>query len=146
MKLSTLCMLIALNLTVIGCSLYQSEGREFLEEQAFDFALQGASFQATQKQGRCAEVAGLTLDFVQEHWQFKENLPNAGISMWQLTDTEEQSGILLLLQSSDKLDIVCEQLYDNPDHFHQQFERDLELSIEVMLRFEQSSSSALNNR
>lgn len=42
--------------SLCGCSAYQSEGREFLEEQAFDFAFAGQSVAAAQLMRPCAEL------------------------------------------------------------------------------------------
>ncbi|NQZ02559.1 MAG: hypothetical protein HRT45_18010 [Bdellovibrionales bacterium] len=104
-----LILLSATSLT--ACSLYQSEGREFLEKEAFDFALQGASFQAIQAAPPCAEIVGLTDEFIDDHWQEVTSESTADIYVGELISSKAEYGTLLLAITNDETQVVCEFLY-----------------------------------
>jgi hypothetical protein len=130
---STAKCLLALALTTqLGCSVYQSEGRKFLEEQAFDFALQGTSLTALQVEPPCAEVKDLTDELIEEHWSWSHQESEAvEVSIWHL---KQGFGALLTLATEGTSQVVCDLEYPDQEAFKNNSQLDRERSLQIMHR------------
>ena len=135
-------MKCALNLFILlltpfllsSCSLYQSEGREFLEKQAFQFSNQGLSIAIVQQKDNCVQTDGLAVDFFETgDWERVATSFNPDYSMFEDQDPNLHSMVVAykpLLQSDL---YVCEYLYDSEEDLHNNQKEDLQQALETVL-------------
>jgi hypothetical protein len=137
--------LSVLFLAATSCSLYQSEGRKFLEKQAITFANNSTSasswsFKAKQIEEPCAELTeSPKLD--SSKWSEMDSLPEYNLQVFQ-TEISNAFDILIRIEKSEKYQhrhFLCAFYYKSLHDRNSQLPSDLDISLETVRLLENSA-------
>jgi hypothetical protein len=118
--------------TGFGCSVYQSEGRKFLEEQAFRFRNQSLSLGVIQQNGRCAEASISDLSFFRTaHWaKVAESFSPSYILFEKGTD--QLPIVQVVAVDNQNRVFFCEMVYANEEDLEQNHGETLRRSLKTI--------------
>lgn len=117
-----------------GCSAYQSEGRKFLEEQAFRFRNQSLAVSVFKKSENCAVSQNMNLEFFSaEYWQVLS--PPQDLQEWRLFQSTSNASPLEVVMALEEIEPVgrvtfCQLLYSDAADLEQHLSKDMLLHIE----------------
>lgn len=122
-----------------SCSLYQSEGRKFLEKNALEFSAQGSQgfswhFNALQIANPCAELVSHP-SLVEKEWSLFETSPDEQLKLYQ----SEVSGfdVLMHVQMNER-DFVCVFPYVSLHQRLNRLEEDSAIGFKIVSDFLQT--------
>lgn len=129
--ISLVISLIILSFALNGCSLYQSDGREFLEDKAFEFGVQGTSVSAKSVVEPCAELNG-DLSFLKDPgWIEVAESYSPSYHLYQ--SNRVKYGFALVTQDlRKKRAYVCNFIYSSEEEFHSEQAHDVQLGLETI--------------
>lgn len=124
----------ALSFPLFGCSLYQSEGRKFLEKQAFNFRNQGLSIAVTQQKDNCAEAVDIQLDFFKTNsWKEIGSNIEYSYSLYEDTDPQLYSFVVAVLpEDSYRGMFICEYVYENKSEMQTLKNDDISEALQII--------------
>lgn len=125
---------VIVSLSVVsGCSLYQSEGREFLEKTAFQFSNQGLSITIVDRQDNCVETEDLTLEFFEsDNWELVVQSHDPDYSLFEDRDPGLYSMVVAHSPHPGSHLFVCEYLYSSHSDLEQNQSRDLQHALQTV--------------
>lgn len=139
-------MLNALKIVMLGflvflassCSVYQSEGRKFLEEQAFRFRNQSLVVKVQKVSDSCAQSQHITLEYFEtSYWQMiPDSTDDSDWVVFESTSPDFPIEIIIAKENQDsqKGVVFCQLLYEHPSERDEHLLDDIKLAIEKASR------------
>lgn len=128
-----ICILLLTPFLLSSCSLYQSEGREFLEKQAFQFSNQGLSIAIVNQQDNCVQTDGLKVQFFEARdWELVAESFDPDYSLFEDTDPGLHSLVVAYTPIIQRDLYVCEFVYDSKQTLQQRQKEDLQKALEII--------------
>lgn len=123
-----------------GCSIYQSEGRKFLEGNALQFAANSSSkadwsFAAYNIQEPCAELVDSPV-LAEDEWSLAEQSLHEDLKLYQ-SEQEHSYDMLMYFKNADEREFLCAFYYTDLSQQLQQMDRDLNLGFQAIQALEQ---------
>ncbi len=116
-----------------GCSLYQSEGRKFLEKQAFQFSQDGPSIDILNQRDNCVETNDITFEFfATDNWKLVSKNFDPTYSVYENSSSKLYSLVVAYTPASQHHLFVCENLYSSEKDLLQRQKEDLQQALETI--------------
>ena len=115
-----------------GCSLYQSEGRKFLEDQAFQFKNQGFSIAVTAKRGHCVHTEAIEQNFFEnDHWTLLATSFEPRYTVYEASG--ELSSLVIVQEPKYQEGLyICEYNHKSPEALEAHQKDDIEDAIKTV--------------
>lgn len=122
-----------------SCSLYQSEGRKFLEKNALEFAANPGSaaqwnFEALQIEEPCAELVEAP-HLKTSEWSLMEGTRNGHLKVYQ-SEIEETLDVLVYLEGKDERHFLCAFYYSDLNQRLALLDQDLNVAYQTVQHLE----------